>query len=71
MDKQLFVVNVTIQNATDQPPQIANLGITADQTQAFEIARQFLAQNQGISADQITIEKYFLKKVLKIIDIKD
>jgi hypothetical protein len=47
------------------------LGVTLDYKQAFTIAQNFLNQNENVKSEQVFVEEYFLKKVLKIVDIKE
>lgn len=47
------------------------LGVTPDYKQAFAIAQNFLNQNESVKSEQVFVEEYFFKKVLKIVDIKE
>ena len=47
------------------------LGVTPDYKQAFAIAQNFLNQNESVKSEQVFVEEYEFKKVLKIVDAKD
>lgn len=47
------------------------LGVTLDYKQAFAIAQNFLNQNENVKSEQVFVEEYEFKKVLKILDAKD
>lgn len=47
------------------------LGVTFDYKQAFAIAQNFLNQNENVKSEQVFVEEYEFKKVLKILDAKD
>lgn len=51
--------------------QVNYLGTTLDYKQAFAIVQNFLNQNENVKSEQVFVEEYFFKKVLKIVDIKE
>ena len=65
-DKKMYLV-VFKQNEQ----QAVYLGTALDYKQAFAIAQNFLNQNENVKSEQVFVEEYFLKKVLKIVDIKE
>ena len=65
-DKKMYLV---VFKPNEQ--QVNYLGTTFDYKQAFAIAQNFLNQNENVKSEQVFVEEYFLKKVLKILDIKN
>ena len=65
-DKKMYLV---VFKSNEQ--QVNYLGTTFDYKQAFAIAQNFLNQNENVKSEQVFVEEYFLKKVLKILDIKN
>ena len=65
-DKKMYLV---VFKSNEQ--QVNYLGTTFDYKQAFAITQNFLNQNENVKSEQVFVEEYFLKKVLKILDIKN
>lgn len=65
-DKKMYLV---VFKPNEQ--QVNYLETTFDYKQAFAIAQNFLNQNENVKSEQVFVEEYFLKKVLKILDIKN
>lgn len=65
-DKKMYLV---VFKPNEQ--QVNYLGTTFDYKQAFAIAQNFLNQNESVKSEQVFVEEYFFKKVLKIVDIKE
>lgn len=65
-DKKMYLV---IFKPNEQ--QVNYLGTTFDYKQAFAIAQNFLNQNENVKSEQVFVEEYEFKKVLKILDTKD
>lgn len=65
-DKKMYLV---IFKQNEQ--QTAYLGTALNYKQAFAIAQNFLNQNENVKSEQVFVEEYEFKKVLKILDAKD
>lgn len=66
LPKNMYLVILQV-----DPEKEAILGTTFDYKQAFAIAQNFLNQNENVKSEQVFVEEYEFKKVLKILDAKD